>query len=303
MINEKFDKIELTKHHDGNNKEHALKKQLDLLRQDFLENNKIVNQLFEEYKSLSSLLQATASPWLPKNSHNKNSSLNLTSSPVCNNFKAPTKNPSQTPKHNGELPPNRLTMNNQLRNNNGRVAPNKIIIDEQFKNNIQECFSKKQRKTNLENQLADTCKRKHQAFINRKAINVNDSLINLKVRGNTNIILESTEIINHKNKNDSKNSNTKHKKIKKKTLLVVGDSMVNGIEESKLWKTRHIRVQPIPGSKIEDIQQNLKDLLHEDLETVIIHAGTTPQMIADKLITLKRNIEGSPPKCHVVISK
>ena len=79
--------------------------------------------------------------------------------------------------------------------------------------------------------------------------------------------------------------------------------MVNGIEESKLWKTRHIRVQPIPGSNIEDIQQNLKDLLHEDLEAVIIHAGTTPQMIADKLITLKQNIEGSPPKSHVVISK
>ena len=52
-------------------------------------------------------------------------------------------------------------------------------------------------------------------------------------------------------------------------------------------KARHIRVQPMPGGKIEDIQQKLKDLLHEDLETVIIHAGTnnattdTPQMIVD----------------------
>ena len=71
----------------------------------------------------------------------------------------------------------------------------------------------------------------------------------------------------------------------------------------------HIRVQPIPGGIIEDIQQNLKDLLHEDLETVIIHAGTnnartgTPQMIIDKLITLKRNIEGSLPKCCIIIGK
>ena len=84
--------------------------------------------------------------------------------------------------------------------------------------------------------------------------------------------------------------------------------MVNGIEESKLSKTRHIQVQPIPGGIIEDIQQNLKDLLHEDLETVIIHAGTnnattdTPQMIVDKLITLKQNIEGSLPKNRVIIS-
>ena len=54
-------------------------------------------------------------------------------------------------------------------------------------------------------------------------------------------------------------------------------------------KKRHIRVQPIPGGKIELIQQSLKDLLHEDLETVIIHAGTdnaaadTPQMIVDNI--------------------
>ena len=101
-------------------------------------------------------------------------------------------------------------MNNQLKNYNGGVALNKLVIDEQFKNNIQECFSNKQRKINLENQLADIRKRKHPAFINR-----NDSFINLKVRDNINIISESTEIINHKNKNDSKNANTKYKKIKK----------------------------------------------------------------------------------------
>ena len=56
-------------------------------------------------------------------------------------------------------------------------------------------------------------------------------------------------------------------------MLVVRKSMVNSIEESKLSKTCYIRVQPIPGGKIEDIQQSLKDLLHEDLET----ANTTIQ--------------------------
>ena len=160
---------------------------------------------------------------------------------------------------------------------------------------------------NLENQLADICKRKHQTFISRNVINANDLLINQKVRNNVSIIPESTETTNHKNKNDRKNANTKYKKIKKKIVLVVGDSMVNGIEESILSKALHIRVQPIPGGKIEDIQQNLKDLLHEDLEAVIIHAGTnnattdTPQMIVDELITLKQNIEESLPKYRVII--
>ena len=41
-----------------------------------------------------------------------------------------------------------------------------------------------------------------------------------------------------------------YKKIKKKTVLIVGDSMLNGNKESKLSKIRHIRVQPIPGEKL-----------------------------------------------------
>ena len=51
--------FKLTKHQHENNKEQTLKKQLDSLRQDFLENNEIINHLFKEYKSLSSFLQAT----------------------------------------------------------------------------------------------------------------------------------------------------------------------------------------------------------------------------------------------------
>ena len=99
--------------------------------------------------------------------------------------------------------------------------------------------------------------------------------INQKVRDNISVIPESTETTNHKNTNDNKNANTKYKKIKKKTVLFAGDSIVNGINESKLSTIRHIRLQPIPGGKIEDIQQNLKDLLHEDLETVIIQPVLT----------------------------
>ena len=107
VINAKFDKIELMKHQDESNMVHTLEKQLDSLRQYFLENNKIINHLLKEYKSLPSLLQATVSLWLPykslpsllqatvslwlpQNSHNENSNLNINSSPVCNNFETPT---------------------------------------------------------------------------------------------------------------------------------------------------------------------------------------------------------------------
>ena len=124
---------------------------------------------------------------------------------------------------------------------------------------------------------------------------------------------ENVETINNE-LDDSNLSETRKKKvenygkIKKKTVLIVGDSMLNGIEESKLSKTRHIRVQPIPGGKIDDIKENLNDLLHEELQKVIIHVGTnnamtdTPKEIFEKLISLKHQIESILPKCEVTIS-
>ena len=124
---------------------------------------------------------------------------------------------------------------------------------------------------------------------------------------------ENVETINNK-LDDSNLSETKKKKVennrkrKKKTVFIVGDSMLNGIEESKLSKTRHIRVQPIPGGKIDDIKENLNDLLHEELQKVIIHVGTnnamtdTPKEICEKLISLKDQIESILPKCEVTIS-
>ena len=99
-----------------------------------------------------------------------------------------------------------------------------------------------------------------------------------------------------------------YRKIKNKTVLIVGDSMLNGIKENKLSKTRHIRVQPIPGGKIDDIKENLNDLLHEELQKVIIHVGTnnamtdTPKEIFEKLISLKHQIESILPKYEVTSS-
>ena len=90
--------------------------------------------------------------------------------------------------------------------------------------------------------------------------------------------------------------------------MIFGDSILNCIEESKLSKARHIRVQPIPGGKIDNIKENLNDFLHEELQKVIIHVGTnnamtdTPKEIFEKLILLKHQNESILPKCVVTIS-
>ena len=85
--------------------------------------------------------------------------------------------------------------------------------------------------------------------------------------------------------------------------------MINRMEESKLSKTRHIRIQPIPGAKIEDVESNLDELLHEDPRTIVIHVFTNnsvidlPQVIFDKLLSLKKEIQSVVPNCNVIISK
>ena len=99
-----------------------------------------------------------------------------------------------------------------------------------------------------------------------------------------------------------------HRKIKKETVLIVGDSMLKDIEESKLSKTRHIRVQPIPGGKNDKIKENLNDLLHEELQKVIVHVTRdnamidTPKEIFKKVISVKYLIESIMLKCGATTS-
>ena len=84
--------------------------------------------------------------------------------------------------------------------------------------------------------------------------------------------------------------------------------MINVMEESKLSKTWHIRVQPIPGAKKEDVESNLDELLHKDLRTIVIHIGTknsvidSPQVFFDKLLSLKKETQSVIPNSKVMLS-
>ena len=67
-------------------------------------------------------------------------------------------------------------------------------------------------------------------------------------------------------------------------------------------------MQPIFAAKIKDISNNLDELIHNDLKTIILHVGTnnavedTPEDIYNDLISLKAKIEDKIPSCQVVIS-
>ena len=170
----------------------------------------------------------------------------------------------------------------------------------------------------LQNQLIDVRKKYKERYYKDHFVKIKDISIN----NPSNALDDLTDINSGKNndvnpKDSLKDSETKnslidkaliYKKTKKKSVLVVRDSLLNGIEERKLSKDTHIRVQPISGAKIKDISNNLDELIHNDLKTVILHVGInntvedTPEDIYNDLISLTTKIEDKIPNCQVLIS-
>ena len=92
---------------------------------------------------------------------------------------------------------------------------------------------------------------------------------------------------------------------KKGTTLIVGDSMLNGLDETKL---RNCKVRVYPGSSVEDMHYNITPLLRKQPSTVILHVGTNnttrdnSHQIIEKLVNLKRFIVSQIPGVKLIIS-
>jgi len=71
---------------------------------------------------------------------------------------------------------------------------------------------------------------------------------------------------------------TQHTKNKKKYIEVVGDSMLNNIDEIRLNSNRsrkyNIKIRNHPGATSIDILDHLKPVIRKKPDVIIIHAGT-----------------------------
>ena len=125
----------------------------------------------------------------------------------------------------------------------------------------------------LENQLIDVrkkCKERYckDHFVKIKDISINnasntlDDLIEVNSENNNNVNPKDS-LKDSETKNSSIDKALSYKKIKKKSVLVVGDSLLNRIQESNLSKDRLIRVQHISGAKINGISKQLRWVLSQ----------------------------------------
>ena len=98
-------------------------------------------------------------------------------------------------------------------------------------------------------------------------------------------------------------------KVRKKgTVLIVGDSVVSGLRESKMSFRANIKVRFFPGARIQDMYNYLVPLLRKRPDKIIPHVGTcdAPHMKADEMLEeigkLKSLIWEMLPSVKIVLS-
>ena len=89
------------------------------------------------------------------------------------------------------------------------------------------------------------------------------------------------------------------------TTLIIGDSILYGIDENRL---RNTKVRVYPGSTIEDMFFNITPLLRKRPTNIFLHVGSNNTQgdnsiqIIEKLIRLKSYILTKLPSCKLVYS-
>ena len=95
----------------------------------------------------------------------------------------------------------------------------------------------------------------------------------------------------------------------KNTILIAGDSMINGINEKRISTNfKSVKVRCFSGATIDDMYFNLIPLLRKKPAALVLHVGTnnssneTSFQIYDKLLNQVHFIKENNPNCHVVMS-
>ena len=110
------------------------------------------------------------------------------------------------------------------------------------------------------------------------------------------------------NKTNNPDNVTDAEEWKPGTSLIVGDSMIAGLEEAKLSRNRKVKVRFIHGAKIKDFYYYLVPLLQKKPDNIILHFGTNnaPYKNEDKIYkelkSIKDVINNQHPSCKVYIS-
>ena len=129
---------------------------------------------------------------------------------------------------------------------------------------------------------------------------------NTKAKVNDNKKKNTTQDVKSNNRTDE-SENTKNIK---KSISIVGDSIIRDIKSFKLRKSvkknENVYVKPFPGSSIQDMEHYIKPSLNYKPEKLIIHTGTNNLRSNESSNEIAENIklalEAKKSAKHVAIS-
>ena len=93
------------------------------------------------------------------------------------------------------------------------------------------------------------------------------------------------------------------------TILIAGDSMINGIDEKRLsMKNSNVKVRYFNGELVKDMLYNLVPLMRKKSSALILHVGTNntvsdaSKVILMKITSLIFVCQSHNPDCTITIS-
>ena len=245
-----------------------LRDTIELLKVEMKQKNDIIKILLDTNKSTSDIGNTTK-----ETDGGENINVNENNN-VCVEDIMEIKNTPPTP----TLPPTPLETSQQQKTG-------KQVNIEEVNTEIDRNYQKEK----LNNQLKEVRKELHQAFLKQRypnTVNEENNINNNKIRS---IVKE------------------KHH-WKDGTVLITGDSTLNGMMEKRMGN--HVKVRAFPGARIEDMSSYLIPLLKKRPGHIILHVCTNDSTNKDKdadtitgeLLNLKEYIEETLPETTVILS-
>ena len=112
-------------------------------------------------------------------------------------------------------------------------------------------------------------------FLTKKLVEDNCQVVSKGINANVSLVQSNDSEESSDDCKMIKNScNGTNEQFKKRKIIIVGDSLLNGIHEKGLSKNHSVKVNNIPGGTSDAILDKLEDFLNYKPDGLIVHAGT-----------------------------
>ena len=130
-------------------------------------------------------------------------------------------------------------------------------------------------------------------FLTKKLVEDNYQVVSKGINANVSLVQSNESEESSDDCKMIKNScNGTNEQFKKRKIIIVGDSLLNGIHEKGLSKNHSVKVNNIPGGTSDAILDKLDDFLKNKPDGLIVHAVTNDITKGKNLLNnVKKNLK------------